>query len=301
MKLADVLRASYVNDLVHRTCGNEPVVVERPAAFILRPETENARDIRRVLVLPPSGYMGNTRSQTNCFADVDRATIEVKGAVRPGKHSWSRVKHCLLVVAFNDAARVSELDRPYLPFDLSNLAPGFETVVHSAGEPPFHVVRPDGTGIYHTLLNQSDEWLVLGLHKSLRPQRGPDLDARLTAVPDDTADILRAFHEGIVSYGDDLFEQQPDLVAAVADLPPAHSIPALIDMLFVRDTGRHETCTAFATILKIGKVHPAITVAHLAAAKDDDVVPVYHADQLMAKIQRAQALEEGRPGAAMRL
>lgn len=289
MDIHAVLKAQFVQALARRVCGDQTVLVERPAAYVLRNAEEDARVIDRLIVLPPQGYTANQINQTNSYAEVERATIAVKGAVRPGKKAFSKIRDCLLVVSFNDASLVSDLDKPYLVFNLEDPGDMLTRHVHSSGTPPFHVVRPDGTGVYHTLINLSPDWLVMQLHKVLHPQKEPDLSPHLAALQDEQVAILNQLWRGIVEQGDELFSSQPKLVDAVVAMPPSHSLPALAEMLHVKDTGKHEACTAFAVILKIGKRHPKVVKAFLAQSSEQGATPPYYAQQLIEKIERAQS------------
>ena len=294
MDLKTVLQTDYVAALARKVCGEEPVVVRRPTTNVVKREEETDRQVDRLIVLPPKGHTANRINQTNSYAEVERATIQVHGAVRSGKRGFSKVKDCLLRVSFNEASLVSRLEKPYIEFDLDDPNPSFEKMIHSSGEAPFHVVKPDGMGVYHSLINLKDEWLVLELHKVLRPRREPVLEPFLHGMPRKQADLLREVHAGIVEFGDELFAQRPDLIEAVMALPPATTLPALGELLHVRDTGRHEACTAFALILRMGKTHRLPTTEYLWKAREAEAIPAYYADQLLAKI--ARHFEGGSPG-----
>ena len=286
MDLKAVLQTDFVSALARKVCGEEYVVVRRPTTNVVKRQEEADRQVDRVIVLPPLGHTSNQINQTNSYAEVERATIKVHGAVRPGKRGFSKVKDCLLRVSFNDASLVSRLEKPYIEFDLDDPNPGFQRTVHSSGEAPFHVVKPDGTGVYHTLINLKEEWLVLELHKILRPRREPVLEPFVKGLPRAQADILRDIHAGIVEFGDELFVRRPDLIEAVMSQPPESTLPALGEMLHVRDTGRHEACTAFALILRMGKSHRLSVTEYLWNARESEAIPPYYADQLLAKIAR---------------
>ncbi len=286
MEIQEVLKTNFVEALTKQICGDDVEIITRPAAFAVKKRLEDDHNIHRIILLPPRGYTANQINQTNCFHAVETATIQVKGAVKEGKNGLSKLKNSLLVVSFNDAESVSELDRPYMKFDMKENPPSFIKQIHSAGEPPFHVVKTDGTGFYHTLINTTDQWLVLELHKAMRPQKTVDIEPHLATLQDEQANTIRAFRDGILRHGDALFQKEEMLVQAVSHMPPQNILPALFEMLYIRDTGKHEPCTAFATILKVGKHHPEAVSYLLQRGLKTEALPSYFAQQLLGKIQK---------------
>lgn len=280
-----VLQQHFVRALTKRICGDDPDVIERPAAFVLRRKDEGEdRYLQRLILLPPHGYTANAINEACSHDEAESAKITIQGAIREGKQGFSKIKDCLLVAAFNRSSRVSALDEPYLTFSLEQQDPELRLMRHSAGEPPFHVVKPNGEGFYHNLISLSDEWLLLQLDKTLRPQKRVDLTPHLSLLRDQDATLLSQLHEAVVEHGDGVFHHQRALVNAVATLPPTISLPALGEMLHVHDTGRHEACSVFAIILKVGKRQPDTVISYLDAAMHNGDIPQYYAEQLMAKI-----------------
>jgi hypothetical protein len=289
----DVLAQPYMQALIKRVCDDDYIVISRPAMFAVKRPAEDERDINRLIVLPPRGYTANKINQTNCFHNVETATIEILGAAREEKRALSVIKNCLLNVSYDQMEKVSGLDRPYLEFDVEDKDSGFIYRRFSAGEPPFHVVKIDGTGFYHTLINLSDDWLVLKLHKVLREEKVADLTPHLMGVQDEYANALRQMMVEIIEVGDELFKTNPSLVTKVMRMQPSVSLPALGEMLYVRDTGRHETCTAFGMILKIGRREPEATLKFLKKGLEAKSIPTYFAEQLIQKVRNMVAEKEG--------
>ena len=52
--------------------------------------------------------------------------------------------------------------------------------------------------------------------------------------------ILKLENEFKGKYGDEIFYKAPDLIEKIIKMPLGHSLPALCEMLFVHDSGRHE-------------------------------------------------------------
>lgn len=282
-----VLSTGFVKEWINTVCGEETEIIQRPAAFFVRNCNEGKAAVDRVIILPPKGYTANTLNQTNSHDEALRATIQIKGAVREGKQGFSKLQNCLLVAAFNSKSGSSDLNVPYLTFEIGK-TPNLSTVFHSAGTPPFAVVKENGFGFYHNLINVSNDWLVLGLNKRLRPQKEVELETILEGTKNSHAESLTQLYEGIVYYGDEVFSKLPELVENVAKLPPDISLPALGEMLFAYDTGRHEACSAFAMILKVGKSYPNTTLAFLESAVKNETIPSYYAKQLLDKLDRWQ-------------
>ena len=66
----------------------------------------------------------------------------------------------------------------------------------------------------------------------------------------------------------------------------AKIVPALIEALNILETGKHEPCTVYAIILKIGRKQPQKTLAFLQEAKKAEEAPKYYLDELIKKIEK---------------
>lgn len=284
MDIQDVLKRDFVKALIHDTCGQDTVLVERDNSYAVRATYEGARDIHRVIFLPPRGFTANQIEQMNSHDEAEKATIEIKGAIKDDKRGFSRLKNSLLVASRDEDQSISDLNQPYLTFDVENPNDPAALTKHSAGDAPFHVVRSNGDGFYHNLINLTDEWMALKLHKVLRPQRGVELWRVTDGLSKDNADTVEDFYAAIVEHGDDIFKNAPEVVERITNLPSEISLPALGEMLHVHDSGMHEACTVFATILKIGKNAPAQTTLFLRSAITREAIPSYYGQQLIGKL-----------------
>ncbi len=260
-------------------------IIRRPESFIFKAPIEGDHHVRRIILLPPHGFTADQRNLMNSHDEAERATIEVKGAVREGKKGFSKIKDCLLVAEFGKGAMSPELNKPYRTFDPKMLsAKGLSARVYSAGEAPLTVVRPNGEGFYHNLINLSNDWLVLDLKKKLRPQKPVDLAQLIKGLNTNDRDILNGFYEKVTLFGDEIFEKDSDIIDQVVAMNPTLSLPALTEMLYVYDSGKHEACSVFAVILKLGKQFPEFVIEHLSKAIQNDSVPTFYANQLIKKI-----------------
>ena len=296
MRLQDTLKQHFVKALIRHELGEDIDVVERHASFSIAQKDEDERHVHRIIMLPPHGYTANAPEQMNAHDEVEQATIEIKGAVRKGKNGLSKLKNCLLLAALPENGDVSDLDVPYLTFDISDCAnnPDLVLDMHSAGEAPFHVVRKDGFGFYHNLINLTDDWLVLELNKTVRSMKPIDLARHLTSVPETTAHLLKRLHQNILLHGDEVFDKAPNLVTQIARLPANDVLPALGEMLHARETGRHEACTAFGMILKVANQDPTAVMRYLETALEVKAAPPYYLKQLMEKVQRKHLKDDAK-------
>ena len=286
MDIHTVLKQDFVNALIGNVCGADTSLVIRENSYAVRKQIEGERDIHRVILLPPRGFTANEIDQMNSHDEAAYATIEIKGAIKDGKRGFSRLKDCLLVAAKNENGAVSSLNQPYLTFDIDNPDQQLSLQKRSAGEAPFAVVKADGSGFYHNLINLTDEWLALKLHKQLRPQRTADLTPILDKLPQSSAKPLELLYHAISQNGDRVFQTNPAAINEVLNLPTRHSLPALGEMLHIHDSGMHEACTVFAIVLKIGKAHQDDTINYLEGAIEKQSVPTYYAEQLIGKLQK---------------
>lgn len=293
MNIQSVLQTDFVSAVLMRTVGEPYKVVRRPAAYVVKSEIEDERNIERLIVLPPFGFTANKVYQTNSYSDVEKATIEILGAVRTGKHGFSTIKDCLLTVSFNDESLYSQLDQPYLEYDLNDPKPAFTTRINSAGEPPFYVVKPDGSGIYHALRNLKDEWLILKLKKALRPQKKADMKQFFKSMQYEHVVLFKDLAAAIQEHGDKVFHNRQPLIDKVLQVPANISLPVLGEMLYFRDKGNHETCSVFALILKIGREDTSKTLEYLHRSKLNSSIPGYFVDQLIAKLMDVSGRTEG--------
>lgn len=288
MELETILDKNYIQDLIKEVCGHDTEIVKRRDSFAVRSKVESDRDIYRIILLPPQGFTANEINQMNSHDEAEKATIEVKGAVKENKHAFSKLKDCLLVASTHENGTVSDLHEPYLTFNLGeeNKSPDLIMQKHSSGKAPFYVVKNDGFGFYHNLVNLTDDWLVLKLHKVLRAQKKVNLEPLLKNMQDEEASIYKELYNSIIEIGDNIFKERLDLINKIVNLPLRNTMPMLSEMLYIHDSGMHEACSVFALILKISKRNPEGVIKFLKTAIKENVIPVYYANQLIGKIER---------------
>lgn len=293
MNIEEVLDANFIKDLIHEICGDGIDLIKRPASYMIRNVVEGDRDMRRLIFLPPRGYTADQINQMNSHDEAEYATIEIKGAIRSQKNGFSVLKNCLLVASIPQNGKVSSLNKPYMLFEIEgDTNPDLTLVRHSAGTAPFTVVKSDGYGFYHNLINLTDDWLVLQLYKKLRPQKPVDLQPHFKGLLKGQAESLQKLYDAVLRHGDGVYKTDTNLIENIVRMPVQQVLPALIEMLYIHDTGRHEACSVFAVILKLGKMHPDLVKQYLRNAIEANTVPAYYAKQLIDKIDRWIAQED---------
>lgn len=290
MNIEDILKPNYMQDLIRYTCGEQTELVVRPTSYIIRNIVEEGNVVERLIILPPKGYTADQIDLMNSHDEAEHATIEIKGAVRPDKAGFSALKKCILIASIHQNGAVSDLNKPYLSFQLEgDKNPDLLINTHSAGDPPFAVVKVDGYGFYHNIINLSDDWIVMKLYKKLRPSRPVNLEDFMSGLLKGEASTLQSLYDKITLDGDGIFKSQVALINNVVRIPPSKSLPALCEMLYTHDSGKHEACSVFAVILKIAKMYPEMVTSYLQDAIKKGTVPAYYAQQLLEKIRKLGA------------
>jgi len=289
MDINDILENRFFKELVNTVVTDDYEIVTRPNAFVFCKAEEGGRDVHRIIVLPPCGYTANEAGQMNSHDEAEYAKIEVKGLVRPDKDGFSKTKNCLQIISAFEDGSVSDLAQPYITYNDNQVEDHIERKTVSAGESPIAVVKSNGYGFYHNLVNTTDEWLVLQLHKKLRPQKTVDLAPFLKDLEPHEVNTLTEFFQNIKTIGDEIFDKRPDLIDAISSLNPQRILPALSNMLHVHDSGKHEACTVFAVMLRMGKRFPDLVQDFLRQAVEQENIPSYYAEQLSHKIHNYTA------------
>ena len=96
-------------------------------------------------------------------------------------------------------------------------------------------------------------------------------------------EIILKLIEKIKQNGDKIFETDKSLIQDVLNLSTEEAIPALIEILNINETGKHEPCTAFAMILKFAKKEPQIALKLLNEALIKKQAPQYYLNELIEK------------------
>lgn len=278
-RLNEIVNAPVVKTTIKTLFNNQEIeVIERPASFIMKLKNEPEDRIFRIILLPPHGFTANKIDETAPHPEARRAKIEIKGGVRPNKTGFSILKE---VVKFQYYTRRSIKiieEEPYPKINREN----YKEEIKSSKE-KFFVVSEDGIGFYHSLVNLSKEWILLVLEKEVRLQKSVDLLFIIKTLDKNQQKIILSLYEKIVLFGDAIFEKENKLIAEVCNFDVDIITPPLIEMLNILETGKHEPCTVYAIILKIGRKYKRV-IEYLKEAVKKKTAPKYYLEELIEKL-----------------
>lgn len=278
----DIKNSPQLRGVIQKLFGTkETELIERPASFILKLKHEPDERIFRIILLPPYGYTSNKHNETSPHPEVRQATIEIKGGIKPEKFSFSILKHVLKYQYYTKRDIKIENSLPYPKIGGRD----YQELIKSAKE-KFFVVRENGSGFYHNLVNLSNEWLLLVLNKELRAQKTPDVKSAVRQLSKNDQKTFLTLYQQILRHGDEIFERRKNLISTISNFDVAKAIPPLIEMLNVFETGKHEPCTVFGIILKISKGDKKLSSKCLKEAVRQNKAPRYYLLELLKKLQQ---------------
>jgi len=114
----------------------------------------------------------------------------------------------------------------------------------------FYVVKENGWGNFHSLVNLTSTWVVLVIEKQLLDQKPIRIGELLKNLTKKQANTLQKDLQFITSNGDEVFTH-PAIIQRIVKLPLSVITPILVQMLNVQETGKHQNCTFFALLLKL--------------------------------------------------
>lgn len=265
----------------------EVEILCRQKSIIIKKVKEDSDIVTRIILLSPYGYSSNNLNELSSHNEVRRAKITVKGTMKEGKNNFSKIKNCLKMMYLESRDAITEGHVPYaLVSDNEDI---YREKVLSAKD-SLYVVKENGEGFYHNLLNLSDSWLVLVLVKELRTGKAMDIESKTGKFTPSEKMLISKLIQNIEEYGDELFEKDPILITNILDFRTEKLIPVLIEALDIRETGRHEPCTVYALILKKAKRDTDGTLTLLKNSLYKDEAPIYYLRELIQKINRRRAV-----------
>ena len=96
LDIFNIIVSTPVRIIVKNIFHNDEIeIVERPASYIIRLKKEPEDKINRILLLPPLGFTANAIDETNPHPEARKAKIEIKGAIRRNKQSFSLLKNVI--------------------------------------------------------------------------------------------------------------------------------------------------------------------------------------------------------------
>lgn len=282
--MKNILTHEALKKSVQKTFVGKPTeILERPHSLIIRLKKESNNLVKRIIILPPFGYTANDLNELSSHDEVRKAKIDIKGILRDGKKNFSLLKKCLEFSYLTKRDATIEKGVPYgLISDNKNI---HKTKVLSSKE-KFYVVKENGEGFYHNLINRTNEPLVLILSKELKSGKKMNLLKKIKELDFNLKEksIINELFKNIYLYGDELFKKDIKLVEKSLNIDTSKLVPALIEGLNIFETGRHEACTVYALILKKAKIDGISTILFLEDAIKQNKAPNYYLSELIKKI-----------------
>ncbi len=280
-KINDILNSNLVKTVIKNIFDKKEIeVIKRPASFIIRLRNEPEDRIFRIILLPPHGFTANKIDETTPHPEVRKAKIEIKGGVRPDKVGFHLLKNVVKYQFYTIRNIKITEDEPYPKI----CGQDYKEEIKSPKQ-KFFVVKESGIGFYHSLVNLSDEWVLLVLDKELRLQKLPDLQSKINVLDKNQQKILTTLYDKILLFGDVIFDKEKQLIEEICNFDVDKTIPPLIEMLNVLETGKHEPCTVYAIILKIGKKNKKV-IDYLKEAVKSKTAPKYYLEELIKKLSK---------------
>lgn len=280
-KINDILNSNLVKTIIKNIFDKKEIeVIKRPASFIIRLKNEPEDRIFRIILLPPHGFTANKIDETSPHPEARKAKIEIKGGIRPDKIGFNLLKNVIKYQFYTIRNIKITEDEPYPKINRQN----YKEEIKSSKQ-KFFVVEENGLGFYHGLVNLSDEWVLLVLEKELRLQKLPDLQSKINNLDKNQQKIITTLYDKILLFGDVIFDKEKQLIEEICNFDIDKIIPPLIEMLNVLETGKHEPCTVYAIILKIGKRNKKV-IDYLKEAVKSKTAPKYYLEELIKKLSK---------------
>jgi len=279
--ITEILNSNLVKTIIQNFFDKTEIeIIERSASFIIRLKSEPEDTIFRIILLPPNGFTANKLDETNPHSEVRKAKIEIKGGVRPNKTGFNLLKKVIKYQFYTTHNIKITKDEPYPKINGKN----YQEEIKSSKQ-KFFVVKENGIGFYHSLVNLSEEWVLLILEKELRYQKLPDLGSKMRDLNKSQQKTITLLQDKIILWGDGIFDKEKQLIEEINNLDTDTITPSLIEMLNVLETGKHEPCTVYAIILKIGKKNKKV-IDYLKEAVKSKTAPKYYLEELIKKLSK---------------
>lgn len=255
-------------------------VLKRPSSYIIKLQYEPGDKIKRIILLPPHGFTANSLNVMNSHPEARKARVTVKGVIRSGKAGFSLVKD---IVNFAYYVKRDIETIPEAPYTKVDHKSAFYKEKQLSSKDSIIVVRENGLGFYHNIINLSNEWVLLILEKELSGRKKFDLLRILQHLKPLELPIFKPYLSKVIEVGDGIFKKTPKLVSKVVNAKSGRILESLILSLNIPDTGNHEACTIYATILKIGKKDNTV-IEHLRVSLANKIAPSYYLKELIKKL-----------------
>lgn len=277
-----VLQSPPVRHLINSLFSDkETALVTRTASYVIKLKDEPPDKNFRIILLPPHGFTANKINELLSYPEARWAKIAINGSVREGNQRFSRLKDVIKFCYYTQRKEEVQGYYPYALIDKFNS--DYREEVKSTNE-TFFSVKESGEGFYHNIISLTDEWVVLTAYRELMRRKKMDIFEKITTLNQNEKNVVLQLIENIQKKGDVIFVESKDLVDTILKLPTEKVMPALINALNIYETGKHESCTVYAIILKMGKNDKANTLSFLQIALKQNDAPKYYLEELIEKL-----------------
>jgi len=278
----DILKSKVVKDATNLYFKNQRFeIINRGTSIIIRLKKEAGFKILRLILIAPNGYTSNKPNELAPHPEVRKATIKIKGAIKSENANLSYLKNIIKYIYYTKREINATLHKTYALADINNIY--YKEDIRSSKD-NFFVVKENGNGFYHNLINLSSNWVLLILKKELKPIKKINITKYLNNS--DSKGVFQEIYSEIQDNGDNLFAINKKLVSKFVLIDYNLTILFLINLLNIYETGKHEPCTVFGLILKIAKQNPKQTLNYLNIALSNKEAPEYYLTELIKKITK---------------
>jgi len=277
----EILNSQLVQEEIKKKFNNNEleIVKRKKSFFIIQKKIENNIS-KRILLLPPNGTTTGATTgikvfdENNSHSEASEVIITILGGVAPGRNGYSRIKNKIKL----SYSLTREVKLP------------LKEKILSSHTPPITILKSDGFGFWHSLSNQSTEWVAIYLEKELRSTKEINWGQVFSQVgiPDNNHQKILTYINSIKEYGDEVFEKNPEAIKYLETYPSQERIlQVLIKALNIQEYGKHEQCTIFAIILKVAKhVDTSKLIKIIEQAKENKLAPEFYLSELEKKIRK---------------
>lgn len=279
-----LLNSPLMKETIKHELGKDVEVVKRKSnMFIIKAKVETGHNVKRILAIAPEGYTSNKIDYLNCHPEARNATILVKGGIRPENNGFIKLKDAIKFSYYltKNIEGITDFSEAKINYE-SEL---YRESLKSSNE-KFYVVKNDGEGFFHNLINLSKEWVILILNKELNDEKKLMYQDLINKMNPEEKKLASSFVTQLKKEGDSLFYSYPELINSLIHSDPKTYLPFLVNLLNIPETGKHEQCTVFAIILKIGRINYTYVLSELEESLNNELAPGYYLRELITKLKK---------------
>ena len=278
----EIEQSSLFQKTLKKFLGNrETEVITRPACIFVRLKSEDTKLVKRIIVFPPLGFTGDEIALLNPHPEARKARVKILGKINPTKKGFKPlIREIKFSFSFTHSIPTEKISA-YAKFSEKYCKSQLKSWKNW-----FYVVKENGWGNFHSLINVSNEWVVALLEKELIDQKEINIKPYLEKLPQLEAKKLQIALQKIEQVGDKIFDDKV-FVSRVLKFPSKILVPILIQMLNAQETGKHENCTFFALLLKIARKSKKQVLEEVKRAIELKSSPYYYLDDLENKLSKS--------------